>query len=162
MTEYRAKLSYLKIAPRKVRLVVDVIRGSNVRDAKLQLKFSSKRASVSVLKLLNSAVSNANNIKEGIKEENLYIKKIIVDEGPKLKRFRPVARGRAAEIQKKTSHITLILAEQELKESSALTSKRKTEKTRNLKHPASTSESKASETKSKFKKEKSETKSKRK
>ena len=114
MAEYKAQLSHLKMAPRKVRLVADLVRGGNVRDAKLQLKFHSKRASGPILKLLNSAVSNAKSIKkEDVKEENLFIKKITVDEGPKLKRFRPVARGRAVEIQKKTSHITLILAEQE-------------------------------------------------
>ena len=112
MAEYKAKLSHLKISPRKVRLVADLIRGGNVHDAKLQLKFYSKRASGPILKLLNSAVSNAKSIrKEDIKEENLFIKKITVDEGPKLKRFRPVARGRSVEIQKKTSHITLVLGE---------------------------------------------------
>ncbi|MEX2145141.1 MAG: 50S ribosomal protein L22 [Candidatus Spechtbacterales bacterium] len=114
MAEYKAKLSYLKIAPRKVRLVADLIRGGNVRDAKTQLRFSTKRAAVSLLKLLNSAVSNAKNLKEDTKEETLFIKKITVDEGPKLKRFRPVARGRAVEIQKKTSHVSLVIAETEL------------------------------------------------
>ena len=113
--EYKAKLSDLRIAPRKVRLVVDLIRNKNTISAKNQLEFSKKRAAKPLLKLLNSAVSNAKNLNDQINTDTLFIKKIFVDEGPKLKRHRARARGMAYEIQKKTSHITLILAEKELK-----------------------------------------------
>lgn len=112
--EYKAKLSYLHIAPRKVRLVANLVRGLNVQIAQQQLQFIPNRASVPILKLLKSAISNASNINEKIKDEQLFITKITVDEGPKLKRFRPVARGMAHEIQKKTSHITIVLSEKEL------------------------------------------------
>lgn len=111
--EYKAKLSYLRIAPRKVRLVADLIRNKNTINAKNQLKFSKKRAAKPLLKLLNSAVSNAKNLDDQINMDTLFIKEIFVDEGPKLKRSRPRARGMAYEIQKKTSHITLVLAERE-------------------------------------------------
>lgn len=112
--EYKAKLSYLRIAPRKVRLVADLIRNKNVISAKNQLEFSKKRSAKPLLKLLNSAVSNAKNMNDQINMDVLFIKKIFVDEGPKLKRYRARARGMAFEIQKKTSHITLILSEKEL------------------------------------------------
>lgn len=105
-----AKLRHLRIAPRKVRLVADLIRGKSVREAETLLQFQIKRGAKPIQKLLKSAVANArNNFK--LSEENLYISKITVDEGPKLKRWRARARGRAYPIQKKTSHITLILDE---------------------------------------------------
>lgn len=105
-----AKLRYLRIAPRKVRLVADLIRSKSVRQAETILRFQVKRAASPLLKLLRSAIANAkNNFK--MKEQNLYVSKITVDEGPKLKRWRPRARGRAYPIHKKTSHITLILEE---------------------------------------------------
>lgn len=107
-----AKLNYLRIAPRKVRLVTALIRKKKVEEAQAVLNFTVKRASRPLLKLLNSAVANArNNLK--LDPDNLYISKVTVDEGRKYKRWRARARGRAAEIQKKTSHITLILEEME-------------------------------------------------
>lgn len=113
MTQYSAKLSRLRIAPRKVRLVADLVRGEKLQRARHDLQFSTKRASVDILKLLNSAVSNAKNKNENLNEDSLFIKKIVVDEGQKMKRFRPVSRGRAHPIEKKTSHITIILEESE-------------------------------------------------
>jgi large subunit ribosomal protein L22 len=105
-----AKLRYLRIAPRKVRLVADLIRGKSVKDAEEILQFQIKRGAEPMRKLLKSAVANAkNNFK--LSTENLYISKLTVDEGPKLKRWRPRARGRAYPIQKKTSHITVVLDE---------------------------------------------------
>ena len=110
--EVVAKLRYLRIAPRKVRLVADLVRGKKVEEAAHILTFTRKRAAKHILKLLNSAIANAlHNFQ--LKKENLYIARIIVDEGPKLKRWRPRARGMAYEIQKKTSHITLVLKKQE-------------------------------------------------
>ncbi|MFH1820551.1 MAG: 50S ribosomal protein L22 [Candidatus Nealsonbacteria bacterium] len=106
----KAKVSYLRIAPRKVRLVADLIRGKKAIDAKNILGFTTKKAAEPILKLLNSALANAkNNLK--IETDNLFVSKIEVNEGPKLKRWRPRARGRAFEIQKKTSHVNLILDE---------------------------------------------------
>ena len=109
-----AKLRYLNIAPRKVRLVADLIRGKSVEQAQTILKFTVKRATRPLLKLLQSATANAKSNFQ-LQESNLYISKILVDEGPKSKRYMPRARGQAYEIQKKTSHITLVLEEIEKK-----------------------------------------------
>ncbi len=110
--EVKAKLRYLRISPRKVRLVIDLIRGLDTQEAIEQLNFMPKRSALPVLKLINSAVANAeNNFK--LKTDNLYIKKITADEGPKLKRWKPRAFGRATPILKRSSHITLILDERE-------------------------------------------------
>ncbi len=103
-----AKLRYLRIAPRKVRMVADLIKGKTARQAQTILTFISKRAAEPFLKLLKSALANAKNNFQ-IEEAGLYISKILTDEGPKHKRWRARARGRAAEIQKKTSHISLVL-----------------------------------------------------
>lgn len=108
MVSVTAKLRYLRIAPRKVRLVADLIRGKSVEKAQTILNFTTKRAAPVLLKLLNQAVANAKNNFQ-LEEKNLYISKILVDEGPKYKRWMPRARGRAFQIQKKTSHITLTL-----------------------------------------------------
>ncbi|OGZ24611.1 MAG: 50S ribosomal protein L22 [Candidatus Nealsonbacteria bacterium RIFCSPLOWO2_01_FULL_43_32] len=103
-----ASLPYLRIAPRKVRLVADLIRGKSVIQARDILNFTTKKAARPLLKLLNSAIANAkDNLK--LDEAQLFITKIEVDEGPKLKRSRPRARGQAYEIQKKTSHLNLVL-----------------------------------------------------
>jgi len=105
-----AKLNYLRIAPRKVRLVADLIRGKSVVEARAILNNVVKKPARSLLKLLNQAVANARQNLQ-LEPDNLYISKIIVNQGPKLKRWRPRARGQAYEIQKKTSHITLVLDE---------------------------------------------------
>lgn len=105
-----AKLRYLRIAPRKVRLVADLIRGKSVEEAQTILNFTTKKAAVPLLKLLKSAIANAKNNYQ-LNESNLYVQKIIVDEGPKYKRWMPRARGTASEIQKKTSHIAIVLDE---------------------------------------------------
>ena len=110
--EVKAKLNYLRIAPRKVRLVADLIRGKTVEQAQNILKFTVKKGADPVAGLLKSVTSSAvNNFH--LVESNLYISKIAVDEGPKLKRWRARARGSAFEIQKKTSHIVIILDEKE-------------------------------------------------
>lgn len=112
--EVCARLRYLRIAPRKVRLVADLIRGKKTEEAQTILHFTKKRAGLPLLKLLKSATASALHDFR-LEESNLYISKILVDEGPKLKRWRPRARGRAFEIQKKTSHITIVLEEIEKK-----------------------------------------------
>lgn len=103
-----AKLNHLRIAPRKVRLVADIIRGRDVKEAEIQLKFLAKRAAEPLLKLLNSAVSNAQH-NFGIEKDNLYISELQINEGPPLKRWMPRAMGRSAQIMKRTSHINLAL-----------------------------------------------------
>lgn len=105
-----AKLHYLRIAPRKVRLVTDIIRDKTVEEAQTILSFITKKAAPVILKLLKQAVSNAKTSFQ-LEEKNLYISKILVDEGPKYKRWMPRARGQASPIQKKTSHITIVLDE---------------------------------------------------
>jgi large subunit ribosomal protein L22 len=103
-----AKLNYLIMSPRKVRIVAKSLKGLNVSQAEKQLLFSNKKASKIILKLLKSAISNAKN--KGYDEKELYIKNIIVNEGPKhLKRYYPKARGRVGQIIKKMSHIEIIL-----------------------------------------------------
>lgn len=107
-----ARLNYLKIAPRKVRLVANLLKGLSVNEAEAQLLMNPKRPSLALLKLLRSAVANAKNSGQS-NPERLFIKGIRVDQGPMLKRYLPRAMGRASPIQKKSSHITLILGESE-------------------------------------------------
>lgn len=110
--EVKAVSKSVRIAPRKVRLVVDLIRGKQVGEAISILKHTSKGASTTVEKLLNSAIANADH-NNGMDVNNLYVKKVFVDEGQTLKRFIPRAKGMATPIMKRTSHITLIVAEKE-------------------------------------------------
>ncbi len=105
-----AKLNYLRISPRKVRLVADLVRGRRVSEAEGRLQFTNKRATKPVGKLLKSAIANAEHNFD-LKKENLYISEIKVDGGPTLKRWRPRARGATNQIQKKTSHVTIVLEE---------------------------------------------------
>lgn len=102
-----SKLQHLKIAPRKVRLVADLVRGKTVEQAQTLLQFTVKRGAEPMLKLLNSAIANA----KGSESSNLYISQIFVDGGPINKRWRARSRGMAAKIQKKTSHVTIELDE---------------------------------------------------
>jgi large subunit ribosomal protein L22 len=104
----KASLNHLRMSPRKVRLVADFIRGMDVKEAETQPKFLTKRAAGPVLKLLNSATSNAQHNFD-IEKDNLFISEIQVNEGPTLKRWRARAMGRAAPIMKRTSHINLVL-----------------------------------------------------
>jgi len=105
-----SKLKYLRIAPRKVRLVANLIRRKKVKEAQAILEFTTKGAVNPLAKLLKTAIADARNNFQ-LDSSNLYISKIIVDEGPKYKRWKARSRGIAAPIQKKTSHITLVLSE---------------------------------------------------
>jgi len=96
------------MSPRKIRLVADLVRGMDVEEAEIQLKFLTKKAAKPILKLLNSAVANASH-NFGIEKSNLFISEIQVNEGPILKRWRARAMGRAAPIMKRTSHLNLVL-----------------------------------------------------
>lgn len=109
MNQATAKLTNLSITPRKVRLLVDVIRGKHVNVALAQIQVANLRASGALKKLLQSAIANAKNQKMDVNK--LYIKSIFVNQGPMLKRFLPRARGSATEIQKKYSHVIVTLAE---------------------------------------------------
>lgn len=108
--EITAKARFIKMSPRKVRLVVNVIRGKIVDDALSYLDFLNKLAVIPVKKVLLSAIANAHH-NLNIEKNNLRIKSITVDEGPKFKRYMPKAHGRATVIRKRTSHINLILEE---------------------------------------------------
>lgn len=108
--ETKAVARYIRIAPRKVRLVVDLIRGKQVGEALAILKHTPKAASPVVEKLLNSAIANAEN-NNNLDPNGLVVQKVFVDQGPTLKRFRPRAMGRASRIHKRTSHITVVLNE---------------------------------------------------
>ncbi len=104
----RARARYVRHAPRKARLVIDHIRGKSVADARAILTHTPRAASRDVLKLLDSAIANAENNHELVADE-LKLAKAFVDEGPTLKRFRPRAQGRATRIRKRTSHMTIHL-----------------------------------------------------
>lgn len=113
-----AKLKYLRMGPRKVRLVVDTIRGKKARRAVEILSLMPKRAGRPVLKLLQSAIANAKN-NFSIAEDNLRVASIMVDGGPVLKRWMPKAHGRATPVRERTSHVTIKLEEIRAKEDKA-------------------------------------------
>ena len=108
--EARAVAKYIRISPQKARLVVDLIRGKRVEDAREILTYSQKRSGEIVGKVLKSAVANATQ-NPNIYEKILFVKEVLVDQGPSLKRWRARAQGRAASIKKRMSHITVILDE---------------------------------------------------
>ncbi|MCB0351526.1 MAG: 50S ribosomal protein L22 [Bdellovibrionales bacterium] len=108
--EVKADLRYVRVGTQKARLVADAIRGKGVNEAIRVLTFMPKKSAVFMKKLVESAVANAEQ-KKVIDIDNLYVKTVLVDEGPDIKRFRPRAQGRAFEIRKKTSHVSLVLDE---------------------------------------------------
>jgi large subunit ribosomal protein L22 len=109
----KASATHIRISPRKVRMVVDTVRGKSVSQALSILGFTRKKAALPVQKLLKSAVANAVE-NGGISDvDALVIDRIMVDEGPTLKRFMPRARGRATPIRKRTSHIRILLRERD-------------------------------------------------
>ncbi|HEB49176.1 MAG TPA: 50S ribosomal protein L22 [Desulfobulbus sp.] len=108
--ETRAVAKYIRISPRKARLVADVVRGMDVDTAITTLRFMPKKAARILRKVIESAVANADQ-NETIDVDTLYIKSIQIDGGPMLKRFRPRAMGRATRILKRTSHITVVVDE---------------------------------------------------
>ena len=110
ITSAKAVAKTVRIAPRKARLVVDLIRGKKIGDAISILKFTSRAASPIVEKVLMSAISNAEHNFD-LDVENLYVSEAYVNEGPTMKRFRPRAKGSASQILKRTSHITVVVSE---------------------------------------------------
>lgn len=105
-----AKLKYARISAQKARLVADQIRGLHVEKALNTLAFSTKKGAPLIKKVLESAIANAEQ-NEGADIDELMVATIMIDEGPTMKRIRPRAKGRAARILKRTSHITLTVAE---------------------------------------------------
>ncbi|MBI4404887.1 MAG: 50S ribosomal protein L22 [Deltaproteobacteria bacterium] len=108
--EVTAKLRFARITPRKMRLVAGLCKGLAVEKAHYQLNFCRKRGGKVLAKLLDSAIANAKE-KGGIDMDHLYVKRVIVGDAPRLKRFLPRAMGRATPVRKKMSHITVVLDE---------------------------------------------------
>jgi large subunit ribosomal protein L22 len=119
--EAKAICRNLRIAPRKARLVADLVRGMKVNDALVQLQFNQKRSATPVSKLVRSAVANFKQM-DGAKSvdvDQLVIRAIWVDEGPTAKRFLPRAMGRATTIRKRSSHITVVVGQKALESTGA-------------------------------------------
>lgn len=110
--EAKAITRYVRVSPRKARVVVDQVRGQAVPRAREILAFTNRAIAETVEKTLNSAVANAEN-QYHVDPEALYVKACYVDEGPTMKRIRPRAKGSASRIRKRTSHITIIVATRE-------------------------------------------------
>ncbi|HHX63270.1 MAG TPA: 50S ribosomal protein L22 [Chloroflexi bacterium] len=112
MAEVRAVSKYIRMSPQKVRLVVDMVRGLDVNDALNVLRFTPKAAAQEVAKTIRSAAANAEE-NLGLSIEEMYVSQIMADEGPTLKRGMAGARGRYKPLLKRSSHITVVLAEKE-------------------------------------------------
>ncbi len=110
MAEAKAEGKFIRVAPRKARAIVDLIRGKSLSEAQTILSFNPRSASRIVKKILDSAAANA-EFNHHLKLENLYVKEARVDQGPALKRYRPRAMGRATMVKYYTSHIKIVLAE---------------------------------------------------
>src|SRR5512142_2603529 len=113
--EFRAESRFVRVSPQKARLVLDLIKGQRVEDALNTLNFTKKRIAEKVHKLLRSAVENANYLstEKGIDVDvdNLYVKRAVANEGPRMKRIRPAPQGRAYRYQRRMSHLEIALAE---------------------------------------------------
>ncbi len=109
--EFKSIGRFLRMSPRKVRLVADKIRGRQINEASAILDYSPKRAAGAVKKVLRSAVANAENNFKIEDIDRLFVKTVFVDQGPTLKRMRPMSMGRSGRIRKRTSHLTIVLEE---------------------------------------------------
>jgi large subunit ribosomal protein L22 len=113
--EFRAEMRYLRVSPQKARLVLDLIKGRKVEDARNTLAFTKKRVAAHVGKVLQSALDNANYLATeknvDVEIDNLYVKSAVANDGPRMKRIRPAPQGRAYRYQRRMAHIELILAE---------------------------------------------------
>ena len=108
----QAKAQYIRQSPYKVRRVLDLVRGMPVEEARAVLTFTNRKAAGTVKKLLDSAVANAEH-NYALDADELFVEQAYADEGPTLKRWRPRARGRATRINKRTSHITIVVSDGE-------------------------------------------------
>ena len=115
--EAKAQARFVRVTPQKARRVVDLIRGKQATEAVAVLKFAPQTASEPILKVVQSAIANArvkaDRASVAFDEQKLFISEAFIDEGPTLKRFRPRAQGRASQILKRTSHITVVVAPRE-------------------------------------------------
>ena len=113
--EFRAEMRYLRVSPQKARLVLELIKGRRVEEARNTLAFTKKRVAAHVGTLLQSALDNANFLSAeknlDVEIDNLYVKSAIANDGPRMKRIRPAPQGRAYRYQRRIAHITLVLAE---------------------------------------------------
>jgi large subunit ribosomal protein L22 len=113
--EFRAEMRYLRVSPQKARLVLDLIKGRKVEDARNTLLYTKKRVAAHVGKLLQSALDNANFLSAeknlDVDIDNLYVKSAVANDGPRMKRIRPAPQGRAFRYQRRISHIELVLAD---------------------------------------------------
>jgi len=113
--EFRAQMRYLRVSPQKARLVLDLIKGRRVEEARNTLLFTKKRVAAPVAKLLQSALDNANYLATeknlDVEIDNLYVKSAIANDGPRMKRIRPAPQGRAYRYQRRIAHLELVLAE---------------------------------------------------
>lgn len=110
--EAKAHLKYLRMSPRKIKVVLDLIRGEDLNKANAILRHTPRMATEPLQKLLNSATANAEN-NFGMDVNSLYVAECFATEGPTLKRIRPRAKGRAVRINKRTSHVTVVLKERD-------------------------------------------------
>ena len=108
--EIKAVAKYMRLSPQKARLVADVVRGMGVEDALTTLRFMPKKGAGIIRKVLASAIANADQV-DTVDVDTLYVKQILIDGGPMLKRFSPRAQGRANRILKRSSHITVVVDE---------------------------------------------------
>jgi len=109
--ENSAAAKFVRISPRKIRLIMDQVRGKRVEEALNMLSFAPQKGARILKKLINSAVANAEQ-NSGVDVDALFVKRVYADEGPTLKRFRPRAQGRATRIRKRSSHLTVVLDEE--------------------------------------------------
>jgi large subunit ribosomal protein L22 len=113
--EFRAEMRYLRVSPQKARLVLDLIKGRRVEEARNTLLYTKKRVAAHIGKLLQSALDNANFLSAeknlDVEIDNLYVKSAIANDGPRMKRIRPAPQGRAYRYQRRIAHIELVLAE---------------------------------------------------
>jgi len=121
--EFRAEARFMRVSPQKARLVLDLIKGQRVEDALNTLVFTKKRVAPTIEKLLRSAIENANYLgaEKGIDVDvdNLYVKKAVASDGPRMKRIRPAPMGRAYRYVRRIAHIEIALAERTKKEPAA-------------------------------------------
>jgi large subunit ribosomal protein L22 len=121
--EFRAEARFMRVSPQKARLVLDLIKGQRVEDALNTLVFTKKRVAPTIEKLLRSAIENANYLgaEKGIDVDidNLYVKKAVASDGPRMKRIRPAPMGRAYRYVRRIAHIEIALAERTKKETAA-------------------------------------------
>jgi large subunit ribosomal protein L22 len=109
--ETSAVAKFVRISPRKIRLIMDQVRGKRVDEALNMLSFAPQKGAPILKKLINSAIANAEQ-NSGVDVDALFVKRVYADEGPTLKRFRPRAQGRATRIRKRSSHLTVVLDEE--------------------------------------------------